>query len=138
MIKAGIQRVLNRMGFEVFRLATHFTAPEMAAMEKVKPFTATSMSRMVGLMDAVKYIVANRIEGAFVECGVWRGGSSMLAAHSLIEAGDTSRELFLFDTFEGSQHRRKTRRRDYRGAVSQGIHRRPSVDSSRHRRYRVG
>jgi O-methyltransferase len=52
-------------------------------------------------MDAVKYVVSNKVPGAFVECGVWRGGSMMAAALTLIELGDTSRELFLFDTFEG-------------------------------------
>ena len=83
MIKAGIQRFLNRRGYEIYRLATQFTAAELEAMERVAPYTATSKSRMVGLIDAVKYIVANRIEGAFVECGVWRGGRSMLAASTL-------------------------------------------------------
>src|SRR5262245_60900254 len=101
MIKAGIQRLLNSMGFDVVRYATNFSTHELQTMQRVKGLTATSPGRMVGLMDAVKYVVANRIEGAFVECGVWRGGSSMIAAYTLLEAGDTSRDLYLFDTFEG-------------------------------------
>src|SRR6185503_10716315 len=101
MIKAGIQRLLNSMGFDVGRYATNFSPHELETMQKVKGLTATSPSRMVGLMDAVKYVVANRIEGAFIECGVWRGGSSMVAAYTLLEVGDTSRDLYLFDTFEG-------------------------------------
>lgn len=101
MIKAGIQRFLNRRGFEIIRLATQFSNSEQAAMERVQPYTATSKNRMIGLIDAVRYVVANRIEGAVVECGVWRGGSSMLAALTLLELKDTSRDLYLFDTFEG-------------------------------------
>ena len=101
MIKAVIQRFLNARGFDVVRHATNFSPQELAAMEKVKGLTATGPGRMVGLIDAVKHISANRIEGAFVECGVWRGGSSMLAALTLIELGDTHRDLLLFDTFEG-------------------------------------
>jgi hypothetical protein len=41
------------------------------------------------------------IEGDIVECGVWRGGSMMLAALKLIELKNTERNLYLFDTFEG-------------------------------------
>src|SRR5262249_57104343 len=41
------------------------------------------------------------VEGAFVECGVWRGGSSMAAALAFLRAGAGNRDLHLFDTFEG-------------------------------------
>ncbi len=101
MIKAGIQRLLNLMGLQLVRNATNFSAEELATMGKVKGQTGTGPGRLVGLMDAVKHIVANKLDGAFVECGVWRGGSAMAAAYTLLELGDTSRELYLFDTFEG-------------------------------------
>jgi O-methyltransferase len=87
MIKAGIQRLLNSMGFDLVRNATNFSQHELQTMQKVKSLTATSKGRMVGLMDAVKYVVANKIDGAFIECGVWRGGSSMVAAYTLLELG---------------------------------------------------
>jgi hypothetical protein len=101
MFKVAVQRILNSMGYDVVRYATNFTPAELATMEKVKGLTAAGPGRMVGLMDAVNYIVRNRIEGACVECGVWRGGSTMIAAYTLLELGDTSRDLYLYDTFEG-------------------------------------
>jgi hypothetical protein len=101
MLKVALQRILNSMGFDVVRYTANFTRSELATMQKVKGLTATGPGRMVGLMDAVKYVVANGIEGACVECGVWRGGSTMIAAYTLLEMGDRSRELYLFDTFEG-------------------------------------
>ena len=55
MIKAAVQRALNRMGYEVYRLSTQFSPAELEAMRRVAPFTATSKSRMIGLMDAVRY-----------------------------------------------------------------------------------
>ena len=61
----------------------------------------TPPERLYALWKAVKYVVQNRINGDFVECGVWRGGSSMLAATALIAEVDTSRCLWLYDTFEG-------------------------------------
>jgi O-methyltransferase len=36
-----------------------------------------------------------------VECGVWRGGSMQAAARALLASGDSSRDLYLFDTYEG-------------------------------------
>jgi hypothetical protein len=101
MFKLWIQRFLNKRGYTILRYATELADDELATMESVKGLTATGPQRIVGLMDAVKYIVANRIEGAVVECGVWRGGSIMAAARTLIEAGDDKRDLYLFDTFEG-------------------------------------
>jgi len=68
---------------------------------RVKPCTMTSPERVFALCDAVRYVVAARIEGAVVECGVWRGGSSMAAALMLRALGAADRDLHLFDTFEG-------------------------------------
>ncbi|MGI9474227.1 MAG: TylF/MycF/NovP-related O-methyltransferase [Rubripirellula sp.] len=68
---------------------------------RVKDYTMTSMERLHGLCEAVRYITSARIEGDIVECGVWRGGSMMAIADMLKKQGDTSRDLHLFDTFSG-------------------------------------
>jgi len=82
---------------------------------KVRRFTMTSPDRVLSLCAAVRYVVDHKIEGAFVECGVWRGGSSMAAALMLAKLGATDRDLYLFDTFEGmsapSEHDRRARDR---------------------------
>ncbi|WP_419786269.1 TylF/MycF/NovP-related O-methyltransferase [Pseudodesulfovibrio sp.] len=54
------------------------------------------------LYKAVEYLVKHRIAGDFAECGVWRGGSVMLAALACRYFGDTSRRIHLFDTFDGN------------------------------------
>ncbi|HEX5576944.1 MAG TPA: TylF/MycF/NovP-related O-methyltransferase [Gemmatimonadaceae bacterium] len=61
----------------------------------------TTPTRMYALVKAVEYISANRVPGAIVECGVWRGGSMMAVALTLMRLGETTRDLYLFDTFEG-------------------------------------
>lgn len=72
--------------------------PEFLSLyERCEPFTMTSIERMHALYDAAGYVRRAGLEGAYVECGVWRGGSSMLAALTL----DPERELWLYDTFEG-------------------------------------
>jgi len=53
------------------------------------------------LLDSVNYIIKNKIEGDIVECGVWRGGSIMAIAKMLVDLKNNSKEIYLFDTFEG-------------------------------------
>ena len=61
----------------------------------------TDVARQISLVQAVRYLVRRGIAGSFVECGVWRGGSSMAVALTLAQEGDTGRDLYLYDTFEG-------------------------------------
>lgn len=69
--------------------------------KKVKDYTLVPIERCYSLYQTVNYIVKNNIEGDLVECGVWKGGSSMLMAYSLLEAGISNRKIYLYDTFEG-------------------------------------
>ena len=80
-------------------------SPETRAIiERVQPFTMTSPERIAALCNAVEYVVRAEIEGDFVECGVWRGGSSMAAALTFLRLGRADINLHLFDTFEGMTH----------------------------------
>ena len=67
----------------------------------VKHRTMTGREKGFYLHQAVRYITAHQIPGAIVECGVWRGGSMLNVAHTLVRLGVSDRELFLFDTFSG-------------------------------------
>lgn len=69
--------------------------------ERCRPYTMTSVQRGLALFRAVRYICENNIAGDFIECGVWRGGSSMIAMSALRHFGVTDRRVFLFDTFQG-------------------------------------
>ena len=43
----------------------------------------------------------NNIEGDFIECGVWKGGSIMTMIKTLQELNLNDRDVFLYDTFTG-------------------------------------
>ena len=45
--------------------------------------------------------LTRQVPGAIVECGVWKGGSMMAVAFTLLSLGVTTRDLYLFDTFAG-------------------------------------
>jgi hypothetical protein len=73
--------------------------PEFRALsERCAPFTMTSPERRYALWQAARHV--GGLPGDYVECGVWRGGSSMLAALTFAANGD-DRGLWLYDTFEG-------------------------------------
>lgn len=65
------------------------------------PYTMTGIERLVALIEAVRRCVEHEIDGAFAECGVWRGGSVLAMVLTLQELGAEDRDLHLYDTFEG-------------------------------------
>jgi len=79
-------------------------------------------------LNAVNYVVTNHIPGDIAECGVWRGGSMMAVALALLSRGETSRALYLYDTYEGmSEPTQHDRSHDGVSAADQ-----PRPDSARY------
>lgn len=69
-------------------------------LDKSLPYTMGGVERTLATIASVQYVVERSIEGAIVECGVWRGGQMMAAAWTLRMLGEV-RDLYLFDTFAG-------------------------------------
>jgi predicted O-methyltransferase YrrM len=73
-------------------------------LEKVGGHTMTIQNgagATYNLFKSIKYVSNNNIQGSFVECGVWQGGSAMLMAYALQYFKDASRDIYLYDTYEG-------------------------------------
>lgn len=103
-----IDRLARRLGFQIARLSSlesrlpiEATDADRATISSLRSFTMTSSERLWSLMNAVRHLVDEGIEGDFVECGVWRGGSVMAMAQELQRLGVTDRKIWLYDTFEG-------------------------------------
>ena len=102
IIKNRTVKLLRSYGYVVSRIVPRDLPDDVAAtVRAVTPYTATSAERQASLIDSVKYIERCRIPGDIVECGVFRGGSIMAVALTLLRLKSTDRHLFLFDTFEG-------------------------------------
>lgn len=109
-MKKIAKKLFQRLGYDIVAkngaTASDGFPPDLTPEEKeivrlVTPFTMTSVERVVSLVHAARYVVENSIAGDIVECGVWRGGSAMAVAEVMSRLGDTSRKLYLYDTFEG-------------------------------------
>jgi hypothetical protein len=103
-----LRRLVRSLGFDLVRyrkgelaIPPDIDAATAETIRLVRAHTQTSPERIASLCEATRYVVKAKIPGAIVECGVWRGGSMMAVIRTLLAAGDTTRELFLFDTFEG-------------------------------------
>ncbi len=95
---ANARTLLRRRLDDPLRYAD-LPADRHALFARVGPYTQTSQERVTTLADAVEYAVKASIPGDFVECGVWRGGSAMAVALSLLRLGVDDRRLWLYDTF---------------------------------------
>jgi len=82
-------------------LPIDFDEADAELCQRVAPYTMTTPARIYALARAVEYVVSRPVSGALVECGVWRGGSMMAIALTLLRLGVRDRDLYLFDTFEG-------------------------------------
>jgi len=74
--------------------------PRAVAMFRAKRYTMTTPVRCRKLWDSCKQLLDQNVPGCFVECGVWKGGSSTIIALAIKDAGQ-KRHLHLFDSFEG-------------------------------------
>jgi O-methyltransferase len=74
---------------------------EWSIFSKIQSFTMLSLERFLANVRAIEHITQHGIPGDIVECGVWRGGSSMAMALALLRMSDTSRTLWMYDTFQG-------------------------------------
>ena len=110
LIKGSVRRIAQMAGYNIVPLNPEpapsdyppdFTPFHLSILKAVKPYTMTSPERIYALIEAIRYITRREIAGSIVECGVWRGGSMMAVALTLLNLGRADRDLYLFDTFAG-------------------------------------
>ena len=112
----GVLHALRRLGWkagvDIRRLptggaSTRDVPVELSSKEKdlvtwilESKYTMGSPQRLFATALALKHLISEGRVGSFVECGVWRGGHSLLAA-GIFALNDVENRVFLFDTFAG-------------------------------------
>jgi O-methyltransferase len=105
-----IKKIIEKLGYKLTSIHAKSNIdnkilsdnPDFANLYAIcKPYSMTSVERMFSLYSAVEYILKNKLEGDFVECGVWKGGSSMMIALLLKKYDITDKKLYMYDTYEG-------------------------------------
>jgi hypothetical protein len=115
-MKWGIKRIFNFFWFKIPKINTNkdisffndynrklgyeFENDANEIIKTIRKFTMLPYVNLVTLYEQVLYCEKNNIRGAFVECGVWKGGATALMASANIKIGLERRNIHLFDAFE--------------------------------------
>lgn len=84
-MKALLQRWLNKAGYEAVNFRAGTNPRDLEIVASVANRTLVGPLRLLSVIEAVEYVVKNRIPGAIVECGVWRGGCLLAASKKLLQ-----------------------------------------------------
>ena len=72
-------RLLQNRGLVVTReFGSDLTPATISTIQFVRPYTMTTVQRIEAVISATRHVVAHDIPGAFVESGVWMGGTPAL------------------------------------------------------------
>ena len=63
--------------------------------------TMVGQKRLINVEWALRLVIANGVPGDFIECGVWRGGTSIFARAVLKALDINDRHVWLADSFQG-------------------------------------
>lgn len=104
-LAASANSILHRFGLRLVRhepRPVEFDDEDAGVVEAVlgRRLTMAGPERLFTTLLACRHVCSAGVEGDFVECGVWRGGNSIVAADVFLRHSP-DRRVFLFDTFAG-------------------------------------
>lgn len=105
-LKIIIKKILSLFNLRLNKLSATTFVPIEADKEIIKfidicsKFSMTGHQRMYLLSQAILNAKENKLEGDFVECGIWRGGNILLYK-LLNDFYSLNKTIFAYDTFEG-------------------------------------
>ena len=107
LIKSIIYSVLNKSNYELRNknkvsnyIEINQSDRKLIELILRNNLSMTSPDRLLATLLAVKYVCNSDIEGDFVECGVWRGGNSIIALNVLNNYG-SEKSIWMYDTYKG-------------------------------------
>ena len=78
-----------------------YTDDELRLIEISKKNTMTSYQKLNFLLRSIEHVYNNKIDGDFVECGVWKGGNIILFKNMMNKLNMQNKKIYAFDTYEG-------------------------------------
>ena len=114
LIKHVLRKIVHAFGFDIVRLVPPLERNlginerlgyelEEEATECiliVQNNTMLSKRRLVTLYQQVAYCERYQVPGAFVECGVWKGGAAGMMALASQQTGSAQRHIHMFDAYQ--------------------------------------
>jgi hypothetical protein len=102
-LKSLITKILKKFGLILSKdipSIVEITEKEKSIIKNAKKYSMTTEIRMWSLINSLKKIVNEKIDGDIVECGIWRGGNIILI-NKILEEQKIHKKIYCYDTFEG-------------------------------------
>lgn len=99
---APLQRIVRRRGAEL--LVSRAIDPKARELGRDWPYDAETMigmKRLTNLQQCIEDVVVDGVPGDLLEAGVWRGGACIFMRAMLDALGETSRKVWVADSFQG-------------------------------------
>mgnify|MGYP001164907017 CR=1 FL=1 len=111
LVKSILNKALSKFGHEIVHSEYLVQLKKNTIIEEINDeqkkllhnalkFSGVGIIPTWMLINSIKYIYDNKIEGDFVEAGVWQGGN-LIIFKELIEKYDLNKKIYGYDTFEG-------------------------------------
>lgn len=101
-IARKIDNILRKKGHAIIRMLPYDKEKRIIGKDW-SPFAETmvGLKRLENIQHCVLDLIENKIEGDFIEAGVWRGGTTIFMNGILKVSGETQRKVWVADSFEG-------------------------------------
>jgi O-methyltransferase len=109
-MKNFIKKIINLFGYKIIsnndwlkkneNYIAEISEDELLILNNIKDYTMTSVPSQWSLIQSIKHIVRNNVEGDFVECGIFRGGNIIIMSQFL-DNFKLKKNIYAYDTFEG-------------------------------------
>lgn len=112
MLKSVLKAIIEKFGYQIRRqdefdilmplaeIGYEGEAEARMNIERVRAKTMVAYVCLVSLWQQIRHCEENKIEGDYVECGVWKGGSVGLMALANLAYGARRRRIHMFDVFD--------------------------------------
>ena len=74
---------------------------DIKLIDLISKYSMTPKIRIYNLIQALRHLEHNEVQGDYVECGVWKGGNLILFKKFLEKNNLISKKIYAYDTFEG-------------------------------------
>ena len=96
-----VQAYLQARGWAVVRRESDLTVRSEGRDWPADAETMIGLKRLDNLQSCIEQILEDGVPGDFIETGVWRGGASIFMRGALKAYGDSTRVVWVADSFQG-------------------------------------
>jgi hypothetical protein len=106
-VMAGLAGFMSKYQFQIVETADRQTTEQRATAREhggdwpLRAHTMIGMQRLDNLKFCVESVIRNNIPGDLIETGVWRGGACIFMRAILKAHEDTTRRVWVADSFSG-------------------------------------